>query len=287
MIIYPRQTELPEDYIKWKIDEFLREDAPDGDRTSLGSIEMASYSTAEIRAQQDLILAGLPIIRHFYHGDAELEIFFKDGDLVNSGDTIARIGDSTMQILTTERILLNLLQRMCGIATETRRYVDIAEPHGVKILDTRKTTPGLRLFEKYAVAMGGGYNHRLNLSSGILIKDNHLKAGGGVMPTINKIMKYSPEIPVELEADHLEQVKEAMETDVDGFLLDNMDPDMIRRGVNLIRKFAGGDEKFIEASGGITLNNLSDYVTTGIDAISIGALTHSVKSADINMEIVD
>lgn len=100
-------------------------------------------------------------------------------------------------------------------------------------------------------------------------------------------MKYSPEIPVELEADHLEQVKEAMETDVDGFLLDNMDPDMIRRGVNLIRKFAGGDEKFIEASGGITLNNLSDYVTTGIDAISIGALTHSVKSADINMEIVD
>jgi nicotinate-nucleotide pyrophosphorylase (carboxylating) len=180
--------------------------------------------------------------------------------------------------------LLNLLQRLCGIATQTLDYAKIASPYGVKILDTRKTTPGLRLFEKYAVAVGGGFNHRLDLSSGILIKDNHIQAAGGIDAAVRKIRGGNHTLPVELEIDRIDQIHEGLAAGADGFLLDNMSPEECRKAVEMIRHSPGGGDIFIEASGGITLSALSDYVSTGVNAISVGALTHSVKAADIHIE---
>jgi nicotinate-nucleotide pyrophosphorylase (carboxylating) len=160
----------------------------------------------------------------------------------------------------------------------------MAAPYNVRILDTRKTIPGLRLFEKYAVTVGGGWNHRLDLSSGILIKDNHIQAAGGITNAVNKIRKKNYNLPIELEVENLKQIKEGLNAGVDGFLLDNMTPVNIRKCVSIIRSHPNGKTIFIEASGGITLKTLPDYVNTGIDAVSVGALTHSAKAANIHIE---
>jgi nicotinate-nucleotide pyrophosphorylase (carboxylating) len=283
---YPRITELPEDYVKAKIAEFLAEDAPKGDFTTLGTIGGGAEAEAVIQAEEDLVFAGAEIIGYFFDESFKTEIFADDGDTVGKGVTIAKITGPAGIILTRERVLLNLLQRLCGIASLTRKYVEIAMPYNVRILDTRKTTPGLRLFEKYAVTVGGGYNHRLDLSSGVLIKDNHLKASRGVRQAVEGIKRLQTGLPIELEVEGLEQIKEGMESGVDGFLLDNMAPETARKAVNLIRGYAGGKDKFIEVSGGVNLNNLEGYLKTGIDAISVGALTHSVKSSVIHLEFI-
>ena len=177
--------------------------------------------------------------------------------------------------------MLNILQRLCGIATHTKQYVDLASPFNVKILDTRKTTPGMRLFEKYAVKCGGGYNHRFDLSSGVLIKDNHIQSAGSITQALKKIDK---KYWIELEVDTLEQIYEGLENEVNGFLLDNMNPKKVKEAVAIIRSDKSGNEIFIEASGGINLTNIKPYLNTGIDAISIGALTHQVQSSDIKLE---
>mgnify|MGYP001398308070 FL=1 len=182
--------------------------------------------------------------------------------------------------------MLNLIQRLCGIATTTRQYVELADPFNVKILDTRKTTPGLRLFEKYAVAIGGAYNHRLNLSDGILIKDNHIIAAGSVTKAIEYARNSSISLPLELEVDNLDQIQEALLIGVDGFLLDNMYIDKIRSAVSIIRESNNGYDIFIEASGGITLDNIYPYLGTGINAISVGALTHRATSKDICLDFI-
>jgi nicotinate-nucleotide pyrophosphorylase (carboxylating) len=284
LIEYPRQLTLPVEHIKAKLEVYLFEDAPQGDFTALGTIDPMSYSTAIVEAEEDLIFAGEPIIRNFFPDDCEIEIMKKDGDFVKSGEVIAEITGLSQMLLTRERVLLNLIQRLSGIATLTNKYVEIAKPHQVKILDTRKTTPGLRLFEKYAVAIGGGYNHRLDLSSGILIKDNHIKAAGGIWQAVEKIKKAGYNLPIELEVETIDDIRDGMEAGVDGFLLDNMPPEKCMAAVQMIRKYVGGFNIFIEASGGINLETLPKYVKTGIDAVSIGALTHSVKSSNIHIE---
>ena len=182
--------------------------------------------------------------------------------------------------------MLNLIQRLCGIATQAKVYAELARPYGVKILDTRKTTPGLRLLEKYAVKCGGGYNHRSNLSDGVLIKDNHLKSVESVRVAVQNIRKLDSNLPIELEVDTFEQIHDGLAAGVDGFLLDNMHPNQIREAIQLIRNFAGGDSLFVEASGGITLDNFHGYLDTGVNAISIGALTHQIRSKDIRLEFV-
>jgi nicotinate-nucleotide pyrophosphorylase len=214
----------------------------------------------------------------------KIDIFFSDGDRVANRDIIATIEGSAIEILRKERIFLNLMQRMCGIATTTRTYVDIAKPNNVVVLDTRKTTPGLRMFEKYSVCMGGGQNHRYNLSTGILIKDNHIVAAGGVKEAVLGCKKLDSTLPVQIEVARKEQIPNAIESGADGLLLDNMSPDYLIECV----KFARGLRKeiFLEASGGITLQNLAGYVTTGIDAVSVGAITHSVKSSDISLKFI-
>ncbi len=284
MIEYKQYRKLPKEYIKKKISEFLKEDIPDIDKTTAGTIPAKAVSTALIIPEEDIVFAGEDIIKIFFGKGFQCKINSKDGEFVKKGEIIASIIGNSGKILSYERVLLNLLQRLCGIATLTREYVKIASPYNVRILDTRKTIPGLRLFEKYAVTVGGGWNHRFDLSSGILIKDNHIQAAGRITNAVKMIKKKHYKLPIELEVENLGQIKEGIKAGVDGFLLDNMSTEKIKNCVTFIRSVPDGKNIFIEASGGITLKTLPEYVRSGIDALSVGALTHSAKAANIHIE---
>ena len=286
MIKYTQNKHLPDKYIIKKLSEFWNEDMPVGDLTTLTTISKETHIQAEVQAVEKLVFAGRIIFPHCFGNNCYIEIDSKDGDFLEEGHIIGKISGPAQLILSRERVMLNLIQRLCGIATMARQYAKLAEPYNVKILDTRKTTPGLRLFEKYAVAVGGAYNHRLNLSEGILIKDNHIVAAGSVTKAIESIRAVNADLPIELEVDNLEQIKEALISVVDGFLLDNMDVDTIHSAVSIIRKSENGNNIFIEASGGITLENIQPYLMTGINAVSVGALTHQAISKDIRFEFV-
>lgn len=286
MLEYPQYISLPAEYVKNKLAEFLAEDAPNGDVTAIGTIDENISAVALIESQDELVFAGVPIIENMFNDDFSVEVFVEDGEKLTNGSLIGKISGNAREILTKERVLLNLIQRLSGIATLASKYAEIAKPYNVRILDTRKTTPGLRLFEKYAVAVGGGFNHRLDLSSGILIKDNHIQAAGSITNAVNRIRKIYPEMQIELEVENEAHIIEGLECRVEGFLLDNMNIENTVKSVELIRKAPKGNDILIESSGGITIATLSDYVKTGINAISIGALTHSAKSANIHLEFL-
>ena len=283
---YAQHKQLSNEYIIGKIADFLAEDMPDGDKTTEGTIPEGLTISAEIQSGGKLVFAGEKIIYHCFGENCQTTLNHYDGEVLSNGDVIGVVTGPAREILSRERVMLNLIQRLCGIATLTRKYAAIANPFNVKILDTRKTIPGLRLFEKYAVAVGGGYNHRLNLSDGILIKDNHIIAAGSVIKAIESVRKAGAGLPLEIEVDNTNQISEALETNVDGFLLDNMNPQTIKESVSLIRASENGNDIFIETSGGITLKNIQAYLETGIDAISIGALTHQAVSKDIRLNFI-
>ena len=286
MIKYAQYKKLDSNYVLELIKNFLKEDMPDGDKTTLGIISHDKNITAEIQSVESLVFSGGEVLPYCFDDDSGINIYVKDGDELMSGAIIGQITGKATNILSRERVMLNLIQRLCGIATQTKVYAELAKPYGVKILDTRKTTPGLRLLEKYAVICGGGYNHRLNLSEGVLIKDNHLKAAGSVKTAVENIRRFNALLPIELEVDTQNQIIEGLSVGVDGFLLDNMQPENIRKSVQIIRNFPGGGSIFVEASGGITLDNIHGYLDTGINAISVGALTHQIRSKDIRLEFV-
>ena len=286
MIKYPQYKKLSDEYIIGKIADFLVEDIPNGDITTESTTPDNSEITAEIHAVEKLVFAGSEIIPHCFGQNCQVTINHKNGAMLSKGDVIGVVTGSAREILSRERIMLNLIQRLCGIATLSHEYAEIAKPSNVKILDTRKTTPGLRLFEKYAVAIGGAFNHRLNLSDGILIKDNHIVAAGSVTNAIISARKKGIHLPLELEVDNFDQIHEALKTGVDGFLLDNMKPETIRSAVSIIRASQNGEDVFIEASGGITLENIHPYLDMGINAISIGALTHQAVSKNIRLDFI-
>ena len=283
---YTQHKQLSNEYIVAKIADFLAEDMPDGDKTTKETIPEGVTISAEIQSGEELVFAGEKIIPHCFGENCQTTLNHNDGDYLLNGDVIGVVTGPAREILSRERVMLNLIQRLCGIATLTLEYAEIANPFNVKILDTRKTTPGLRLFEKYAVAVGGGYNHRLNLSDGILIKDNHIIAAGSVTKAIESVRKAGAGLPLEIEVDNINQIREALEANADGFLLDNMNPQTIKESVSLIRASENGNDIFIEASGGITLKNLHPFLETGIDAISIGALTHQAVSKDICLNFI-
>ena len=283
---YTQHKQLSNEYIVAKIADFLAEDMPDGDKTTEGTIPEGVTISAEIQSGEELVFAGEKIIPHCFGENCQTTLNHNDGDYLLNGDVIGVVTGPAREILSRERVMLNLIQRLCGIATLTLEYAEIANPFNVKILDTRKTTPGLRLFEKYAVAVGGGYNHRLNLSNGILIKDNHIIAVGSVTKAIESVRKAGAGLPLEIEVDNINQIREALEANADGFLLDNMNPQTIKESVSLIRASENGNDIFIEASGGITLKNIHPFLETGIDAISIGALTHQAVSKDIRLNFI-
>ncbi len=285
MFEYKQNTILPQEYLEAKIEAFLDEDACYDDKTSLSTVAEDIVISGYLESQSNCIFAGRPVVEYILKSLNYLEVLVNDGDELKDGTLIAKFSGNARMILARERVMLNLLQKLCGIATQANKYVQKAKPFGVKILDTRKTTPGLRLFEKYAVTCGGGTNHRFNLSDGILIKDNHITAAGGIANALEMTKKMNFGLPIEIEVDTIEQIKEALEIGVDGFLLDNMNRETTFEAVQLIRNSKNGSSIFIESSGGINLSNIENYIDTGINAISIGALTHSVIAADIHLEL--
>ncbi|GAH79753.1 unnamed protein product, partial [marine sediment metagenome] len=206
----------------------------------------------------------------------------KDGNKILPGEILAEITGPARTILKGERVTLNFLQRMSGIATITSKFCQEVKDLPVRIVDTRKTTPGLRILEKYAVRMGGGYNHRFGLYDAVLIKDNHIAVAGGIKSAVNSVRKQiSHTSNIEVEVENLSQLQEALEMKVDIIMLDNMDLETMKEAVKMVK-----GEALIEASGGITLEKVREIAQTGVDLISVGALTHSVKALDINMEII-
>lgn len=285
MISYPQHTALPKDYVHQKFNEFLEEDSAFADKTSIGTVPENKIINGFVEAQGKSVFAGSEVLEAAFHDFPSFQILVNDGDRLDAGTLIAKFEANARVILRRERVLLNLLQKMCGIAYQTSHYADLARPYGVKILDTRKTTPGLRLFEKFAVTCGGGFNHRFSLSDGILIKDNHITAAGSIENAVSLIKEMDYGLPIELEVDFIDQIEIGLALGVDGFLLDNMTRELTFEAVKLIRSSENGNDIFIESSGGINLDNITNYLDTGINAISIGALTHSVKAGDIHLEL--
>lgn len=265
----------------------LREDIGAGDITTEFFVAADCRASARIIAREKAIIAGTKTAAEVFRrvDDAtRIDIIRHDGSEVAAGDVIIAIHGLARSILKAERVALNFLQRLSGIATLTRQFVDAVGEHPAKILDTRKTTPGLRVLEKAAVVAGGGQNHRFGLYDMVLVKDNHLLATGGrkaMQETINRIRKKRPDVRIEVEADNLEQVRAFVEMeDVDLVLLDNMKPAEIREAVALRR-----NKLKFEASGGVTLKNVHRIAATGVDYISVGALTHSPRAIDLSLEL--
>ena len=263
---------------------FLREDIGRGDLTSEAIFPAAQTGRADIVAREPLIVAGARIIggRVFRVQNPAIEIIdpLEDGTAVTAGDVLFSVQGPVVDMLKAERTALNLLQRISGIATFTARFVARVKDYPVRICDTRKTTPGLRVLEKYGVVVGGGANHRFNLTDGILIKDNHIAACGSIKAAVERVRDRVPHtIRIEVETDTLEQVRECLACRVDIIMLDNMDPAMLREAVRVI-----DGKALVEASGGIVLDDLEAVAQTGVDIISIGALTHSAPACDIGMD---
>ncbi len=262
----------------------LAEDIGQGDVTSEATIRPESRSVAVILAKQDLILAGIEVANAVFRRldpDLQLTAFVKDGDRVQAGTEIAKLSGNTRALLAGERVALNLLQHLSGIATLTAKYVDKVKGLKAEVLDTRKTLPGLRQLEKYAVRMGGGKNHRMGLYDAVLIKDNHIKASGGISNAVECVRKSAHSAPkIEVETKTLDEVREALAVKADIIMLDNMHPDMMRSAVRLIAGRA-----LVEASGNVTLETIRTIAECGVDFISSGSLTHSAPAADISMKI--
>jgi nicotinate-nucleotide pyrophosphorylase (carboxylating) len=266
----------------------LIEDVGLGDLTSEALISETSIGHAEILCKEEGVIAGHEVAALvFRHCDQTitLEQVVQEGGRASEGDVVARVNGRARGILTGERTALNFLQRMSGIATLTRRFVDAVEGTGAKIIDTRKTVPGLRVLDKLAVRLGGGSNHRFGLDDMVLIKDNHVFAAGGIRQAIRRCQDHlearNIRVPLEIETKNLEEVLEAVGCEgISRIMLDNFPPSDIRRAVELV-----GGRVELEASGGITLESVRMYAETGVDCISIGALTHSVKALDVSLEL--
>ncbi len=279
------------------IENALLEDRATRDATSYACIDPNQRASATILAKQDCILAGIGCIARIldvyaaldgavtshYEVTTHPEIF--DGVRLHKGQSVAVIRHNARVLLSCERVILNFLQRMSGIATLTRKFVDAIAGTKAHILDTRKTAPGLRVLDKYSVRCGGGQNHRLDLSDGVLIKNNHIALAGGMVPALERALhNRRGEQPIEVEARTMEELEEALSHGAEAILLDNMPPEQVRRAVERCAQF--GRHILVECSGGIRLENVRAYAETGVDFISVGLLTHSPQAVDMSMRVV-
>lgn len=262
----------------------VEEDLGTGDITTDNIIDEGEVGKGVITVKEQAVISGLKAAENVFKKiDPELDFrcLKEDGDEVDEGDEIAVVEGKVRSILKGERLALNFLQRMSGIATKTRRYVDRVKGYDVRIVDTRKTTPNLRMFEKWAVRSGGGQNHRMGLYDAVLIKDNHIRSTGGISEAVQRVKGKIPHTTkVEVEVESVEGVNEALENGADIIMLDNMSLEDMKRSVKLI-----GEKAVIEASGGITLDNVQEVASTGVDVISVGALTHQIESVDISLDL--
>lgn len=262
----------------------LAEDIGTGDITTMLTVLPDKTMRAEIIAQEDGVLAGGPVVAEVFRQiDPALKLVFlvPDGEMISPAQVICTIEGSAQSILIGERTALNFMQRLSGIATKTAAFAELVSGTKARIVDTRKTTPGLRALEKYAVRTGGGHNHRFGLYDAVMIKDNHILASGSISAAVERALDQAPHtMSVTVECDTLAQVKEAVEAGADIILLDNMSVDMIEEAIKLI-----DGEAMTEASGGITLETVAQIAQTGVDIISIGALTHSAPALDISLDM--
>lgn len=272
------------------IDLAFAEDIGDGDHTTLCCIPADAVSESKLLIKEEGIFAGEEIARQVFHRfdpSLEVEVYIHDGAHVRPGDIVMSVRGKIQSLLQTERLMLNILQRMSGIATMTHRYVERIEGTGAHVLDTRKTTPGMRMLEKQAVKIGGGVNHRIGLFDMILLKDNHIDFAGGIEAAITRCHHYLKEkgkdLKIEIEVRNMEELHEVLRVGgVDRIMLDNFTPDETREAVRLI------DHRYeTESSGGITFDTIRQYAECGVDYISVGALTHSVKGLDMSFKAVD
>jgi nicotinate-nucleotide pyrophosphorylase (carboxylating) len=282
-------TELAPGLSAYVVDQIiaraLEEDlGPAGDVTTAATISSSALAAADLVPRSDGVVAGLPVAARVFEtigqGRVVVEFGTADGSRVSRGEVLATVRGPVRDLLTAERTALNLLNHMSGIATLTRRWVDAVEGTGARIRDTRKTLPGLRALQKYAVRMGGGVNHRMSLSDAALVKDNHVAAAGGVVRAFELVRAAHPDLALEIEVDTVAQAREVIDAGAELVLLDNMAPDDMRTVV----AYAGGRCR-LEASGGITLETARAVAETGVDYLSIGALTHSAPGLDIGLDI--
>jgi nicotinate-nucleotide pyrophosphorylase (carboxylating) len=276
---------MKEDAADTLIEAALKEDMPQGDITSESIIAADSESEAIILAKEEGVLAGIDVAERVFHKIDPSVVFKKnlnDGQKFKKGQTLATIQGPSVSLLKGERTALNFLQRMSGVATNTQNFVQALQGTTTKILDTRKTTPGLRYLEKYAVKMGGGENHRFNLSDMVLIKDNHLRIVGSISQAVkNARERIKPGVKVEVEATSLEEVQEAVQSGADMIMLDNMSKGEMKEVVKQVK-----GKVPIEVSGKVTLSRVKEIASLGVDFISVGSLTHSYKSVDISIEFL-
>ena len=269
-------------HVNQKLLEFLAEDIGSGDITS-SCLPDPTIRRGWYTARRPGIIAGLVFAQRLFSllGVDQFTSLVKDGDAVSAGDPIAYVDGPGYSLVQGERVSLNILQRLSGIATKTNSIVQLAQPHGTRITDTRKTTPGFRWFEKYAVRAGGGFNHRWGLYDAVMLKDNHIKLAGGIIAATEMIRRNSGHtIKIEVEVEGLVQLQQALEAKADIIMLDNMTPDQVSEAVKLVAGRA-----VTEASGSIDEANIAQYAATGVDYISIGALTHSVRALDIGFDL--
>lgn len=268
---------------------FLAEDIGAGDLTTESTVSAAQRARGEVICKAPLVLAGIDLFVEVFRvldETTDAVFLFHDGEELTQGKVPAFVKASARALLTGERVALNLLQRLSGIATLTRRFVRAVEGTGAQILDTRKTTPGLRALEKYAVRVGGGRSHRGNLGEAVLIKENHIRLAGGVSAALMAAQAARGDAKwIEIEVTNLDELGAALRNKPDVILLDNMTPSLVRQAVEMVHKRASPTKILTEASGGISLDNVREFAETGVDWISVGALTHSAAAVDISFEI--
>lgn len=281
---------IPKEYLLKHIELSLSEDIGDGDHSSLACISKNETNKAKLVAKEEGIICGIDIAREVYalvDKSIKFTAMMKDGDRIKKGDIIFRVEGSAIGILTSERTALNYMQRLSGIATSTNEYVELIKGTRTKLLDTRKTTPSMRLFEKYAVKVGGGYNHRIGLYDMIMLKDNHIDFAGGVENAITKTKEYlknvGKELKIEVEVRSMEELERVLKIGgIDRIMLDNFTPELLQKAIERI-----GGKYETESSGGINKDTILNFAKTGVDFISVGALTHQIKSLDLSLVAQD
>ena len=279
-MLYKQIKSIPKKIIIKKLDDFFKEDEILEDETSNIFIDPKTQTVVDFVSEFEGVFCGAEIIKNAFTEKCKVTNFIGDGFKVKPTMKLARVEGPAFEILRKERVVLNLVQKMSGVSTETSKYISKAYRKNIKILDTRKTTPGIRIFEKYAVKCGGGTNHRMSLKKGIMIKDNHIGANESVSAILKKAK--NKKVPIQLEIDNRKQLEEAIRFDIDAVLLDNMEPEEIKKCIQIIKEKK--ENIFIEVSGGINLKSVNKYLIKGVDAISVGAIIHQAQFKNIKLE---
>ena len=284
MIRHKQITKLNPKLVEKKLQEFFDEDNISEDITTNTMLQEKKAVEAHFIAKEDMVFAGKEIINQGFK-ECFIISLKNDGVHFKAGETIAEVSGPTEVILKKERVILNLLQRLSGIATTTNKLVKNLEKHNIQLLDTRKTTPGLREFEKFAVSVGGGINHRFSLKEAVMIKDNHLIGNPNLKDAVDNAAKKNPGKDIQVEVDTKTQLEEALDTKATSLLLDNFSPETLSEIIKYIRAHKNGKNIYIELSGGINPENINEYCIKGVNGISMGALTHNIKSKDISLDL--